>query len=52
MSISNDLTPEQRQETQIILVGGQRKVYGKSYIKGNKLVVGQVAYDLEDLECS
>lgn len=55
VSIANDLTPKQRQENRRLrsfLLEAREKYTEKSYIKGNKLVVGQVAYDLEDLECS
>lgn len=53
VSVAHDLTPEQRQENRRLrpfLLKARKDSTEKSFIKGNKLVIGQGIYDLADLE--
>lgn len=55
VSVANDLTVQQRQENNRLrsfLLKARANSSEKSYIKGNRLVVGQRIYDLEELDSS
>lgn len=55
VSIANDLTLKQRQELKKLksfLIEVRSKYSEKSYLKGNKLIIGEKSYTLEELEKS
>lgn len=55
MAIANDLTLRQRQDVQKLktfLQEARSKYSERSYLKGNKLIIGEKSYTLEELERS